>query len=277
MRSTGMEALDSRLGGIEEGSVFLVLGPDDVGKSILGLHFLIAGLEHDERCLLVTSADAKEVDGRGLYMGFSPGPLSEHRNLEILDIQEAIFERGAVAGRHAPVDTLRPVLRNGDGARPFSRVVIDDLNWFLQASHTPEATARAAMDLLQSSGVSSYVVVSTADLVALDEDLIEMISASAGAVMELQQLGRGRRRFVFHDVRQQSFSTEPFLYTLRSGGGFSEDLPAYDRQVDHELRRKVVILDESNVVGTEVLKALSTSFEVETFTDLDRSLVRLLE
>jgi FixJ family two-component response regulator len=119
--------------------------------------------------------------------------------------------------------------------------------------------------------------VSTADLVALDDEVLQTVADEAAAIFELEQTGRGRRRFTFREVRQRSFSTEPFLYTLRSGGGFSEDLPAYERQVDHDLRRKIVVLDEADVLGQDVLKALSASFEVETYVDLDRSLVKLLE
>lgn len=277
MRSTGMEALDSRLGGIEEDAIFLVLGSDGVGKSVLSLHFLLAGLEHRERCLLVTPADPEEIDGRGMFIGFSPGDLSDHANLTIVDVAAAIRDSGGISGRHAPVEVLRQVMRNGTGGVPYSRVVIDDLNAFLQTTHTPAATARATVDLLRDSGVASYVTVSTADLVALHDEVLDTVSEGAAAIFELERTGRGRRRFTFHEVRQRSFSTAPFLYTLRSGGGFSEDLPAYERQVDHDLRRKIVVLDEANVVGSDVLKALSASFEVETYVDLDRSLVKLLE
>lgn len=276
MRSTGMEALDSRLGGIEDGGLFLVLGEEGVGKSVLGLHFLVAGLYNRERCLLVSDADPTEIDGRGLYIGFSPGNLSQHPDLTLVNISDAVRDGGGAPGRHPPVEALRRLLadRNGNG---YSRVVIDDLNAFLETSHTPTATTSAAVDMLRGTAVSSYVIVSTTDEAAPDAEVLDTLSSTASAVLELQRTGRGRRRFAFREVRQQSFSTDPFLYTLRSGGGFSEDLPAYDRQVAHDLRKKVVILDEAGVVAPEVLKALSTSFEVVRFADLDRSLPKLLE
>lgn len=277
MRSTGMEALDSRLGGIEKGGLFVVLGPDSVGKSVLGLHFIAAGLDSHERCLLVTSADPAEIDGRGLFMGLSPGGLSEHPDLTIADIAAETVDRRGPSGRHAPVEALRQHLNGHDRSGAYARVVIDDLGAFLKHSHTPAATARAAAELLRSTNVSSYVTVSSADMTAPEEEVLDAIAGSATAIMELQRVGRGRRRFVFREVRQRSFSTEPFMYTLRSGGGFSEDLPAYDRPVDRDLRRKIVILDEVGVVGEEVLKALSASFEIKSFENLDQSLSKLLE
>lgn len=105
---------------------------------------------------------------------------------------------------------------------------------------------------------------------------LEELTDAASAVIHLEPAGRGRRRFTFSRVRQPAFATEPFLYTLRSGGGFAEDLPAYDREVEAGLRRKVVILDESGTVAGEVRSALATSFEVEVHTDLDGSLIALL-
>lgn len=277
MRSTGMEALDSRIGGIEEGGLFLVLGPDGVGKSVLGLHFIAAGLDHNERCLLVSSATPDDLDGRSLFIGFSPGGLSEHPGLTVVDISAEVDHRPGNAGRHPQVEALRRHLYGSGASGRYTRVVIDDLNTFLSGSHTPVATALATADLLRSGAISSYVTVANGDMVAPDEKVLDAVSDAASAVLELQWTGRGRRRFVFREVRQHSFSTEPFMYTLRSGGGFSEDLPAYDREVEHALRRKIVILDESGVVGDEVVKALSASFDIETFEDLDHSLGKLLE
>lgn len=276
MRSTGMEALDSRLGGIEEGGLFLVLGPDGVGKSVLGLHFVAAGLERGEPCLLVSSAAASEIDGRGLFIGLSRSGLSEHPDLAIADIAAETAQTFGGGGRHAPVEALRKHLDDGNGGRGYARVVIDDLNSFLEHSHTPAATALAATELLRSRGITSYVTVTSSDRVIPRDEVLGTVSKAASAVLELQPTGRGRRRFVFREVRQRSFSTDPFMYTLRSGGGFSEDLPAYDREVQEELRRRIVVLDEVGVVGEDVHQALSSSFEIESFQDLDSSLTELL-
>jgi KaiC/GvpD/RAD55 family RecA-like ATPase len=274
MHSTGVEALDSRLGGVDRGGFFLVLGPDGVGKSVLGTHFLIAGLDRRERCMLVTSDSAEELDARGLYMGFSPGPLSQHPALDRLNPRTAVDALGA-SHRHPPVEALRRAVQRGEGA--VSRLVIDDVNGFLRATHAVEATARALVDYLEQLDATAFLIVSAGDTAALDDSVMDLLMDSAAAVIGLEQAGRGRRRLVFHSVRQSSFSTEPFLYTLRNGGGFAEDLPAYDREVDVSLRKRIVILDEGGVLPPEVITALAVKFEVETFTDLNGSLSQLLE
>lgn len=274
MYSTGVEALDSRLGGVARGHFLLVLGPPSVGKSVLGTHFLVAGLDRRERCVLVTSDSPSEIDARGLYVGFSPGALSQHPSLDRTDGFGPANELGA-SHRHPPVEALQRVVRRGTAA--VSRLVIDDLNSLLRSSHAPEATATALVQYLQQLGTTACVIVSTADAYALDDTVLDVFQEAADAVIGLEQSGRGRRRLVFRNVRQASFSTDPFLYTLRSGGGFTEDLPAFDRQVDPSLRKRVVILDEVGALPAEVAEELAATFEVETFTDLNGSLSRLLE
>jgi KaiC/GvpD/RAD55 family RecA-like ATPase/DNA-binding response OmpR family regulator len=274
MHSTGVEALDSRLGGVERGRFFLVLGEDAVGKSVLGAHFLTAGLDRRERCMLLTTDRPDVVDARGMFIGFSPGALSAHPRLAVVDMRQAVATLGA-SHRHPPVEALRRAVLASD--EPITRVVIDDVNAFLRQSHSPDATARALVDVLAELHVSGYLIVSTADSVALGDRVLDVLADAAAAALVLESAGRGRKRLVFRSVRQTSFSAEPFLYTMRTGGGFAEDLPAYDRNVDASLRNRIVILDEIGVVPAEVVTALRGKFEVEIFTDLNGSLGQLLE
>lgn len=275
MHSLGVEALDSRLGGVEPGRCFLVLGDDGVGKSVLGAHFLIAGMDRRERCLLLTMDRADTLDARGMFIGFSPGPLSAHPGLVVRNLRRTVDEMGTATHRHPPVEALRRAVLAADEA--ITRVVIDDVNTFLRGVHSPGATARALVDCLAELGVSAYLMASTADSVALDDHVLDVLADAAAAAIVLESAGRGRKRLVFRAVRQASFSTEPFLYTMRTGGGFAEDLPAYDNAVEAELRKRIVILDEIGVVPPEVVAALRGKFEVEIFTDLNGSLRQLLE
>jgi KaiC/GvpD/RAD55 family RecA-like ATPase len=284
MHSTGVEALDSRLGGVQRGGFLLVLGEDGVGKSVLGTHFLAAGLDRRERCVLVTTDPPEALDARGLFVGFSPGPLSKHGSLQVVNPRTAQDELGTGMHRHPPVEALRRAIQagggatgSGRGAGPVARVVVDDVNGFLRGTHSPDATGRALLDLIEELGATAYIIISTADAVAPDDAVLDIFADSAAAVMTLEQAGRGRRRLAFRDVRQSAFSTEPFLYTLRTGGGFAEDLPAYDRTVEAALRGRIVVLDEVGVVPPEVIAALRGKFEVEIFTDLNGSLRQLLE
>jgi DNA-binding response OmpR family regulator len=282
MISTGVEALDSRLGGVARDGFFLVLGQGGVGKSMLGAHFLGTGLDRRERCLLVTTDPADEIDGRGLFTGFSPGPLSAHPCLERLDPGAAGHDPGGAPGgsqRHPAVHDLARALARApeDGAGPVSRIVIDDLADLLRGSHSPRAAAGALIELLGRSGAAAYVLADSGDAAAVDSGVLDLLAESAAVVVRLEQTGRGRRRITFPSVRQPAFSTEPFLYTLRAGGGFAEDLPAYDHEVEEPLRRRIVIFDEVGALPDEVVAGLEAEYDVKRFTNLSESLPRLLE
>jgi DNA-binding NarL/FixJ family response regulator len=275
MHSTGLEALDSRLGGIDRGGYFLVLGEDGSGKSVLGAHFLIAGMDRRENCLLVTADRAEVIDARGLFIGFSPGALSKHPALDVVDLRSAVEAPGGGSHRVPAVEALRRAIQAADG--PITRVVIDDVNTFLRGARSGIAAANALVECLAEFGVSAYLLASTVDSAALEPDVLDTLMGGAATTIALEQAGRGRKRLAFRSVRQASFSTEPFLYTMRTGGGFAEDLPAYDRTVAADLRRRIVILDEVGVVPAEVVTALGGKFDVEVFDDLNGSLRQLLE
>ena len=63
--SSGIEGLDRILGGgYPAHEIYLVEGEPGTGKSLVGLHFLRAGAERGERCLLITLSQSQKVIGR---------------------------------------------------------------------------------------------------------------------------------------------------------------------------------------------------------------------
>ncbi len=60
--STGIEGLDRILGGgFPSEEIYLIEGEPGTGKSLVGLHFLRAGAELGEKCLLITLSQSKEA------------------------------------------------------------------------------------------------------------------------------------------------------------------------------------------------------------------------
>jgi len=63
--STGIAALDETLGdGYWPGSTTLIAGPTGIGKTLMGLHFLFAGAEHNEPGVLATFEENQSQLGR---------------------------------------------------------------------------------------------------------------------------------------------------------------------------------------------------------------------
>ena len=61
LASTGVEGLDDILnGGLPRGRLFLLQGDPGVGKTTIGLRFLLAGAKAGERCLYITLSETEE-------------------------------------------------------------------------------------------------------------------------------------------------------------------------------------------------------------------------
>lgn len=130
--ATGIAGLDDMLhGGLRRGGTTLVYGPPGAGKTLLGLHFLHAGLRAGERCL---------------YFGFNeaPGALVSVAAAVGLDLWPHV-ESGALKVLWTPsVDHLADDLaeRAVSAAREMeaSRLVIDSLEGFRRSLLVKERT-----------------------------------------------------------------------------------------------------------------------------------------
>src|SRR5687768_5267900 len=58
---TGVEPIDSAIGGLEPGRAHLLYGEAETGKTTVGLRFLVEGLRREETCLLVVRYDAEQA------------------------------------------------------------------------------------------------------------------------------------------------------------------------------------------------------------------------
>jgi KaiC/GvpD/RAD55 family RecA-like ATPase len=270
MLSTGTDALDARIGGIPRGHHAVVSGPSGTGKSVLALHYIAAGLERGEPCLLVTGSDAETLDSRGMFIGFSPGAISRDPHLTVLDIRTAVSDEGVPLGSSGPAEILRQVVEGGG----FTRIVIDDLDAFGAAAISPtEAVAALARLLAETTDAGTMLVAPGEDYGVRFEALV----ASASAVLELERGDGDQRLLRLAALRQTAHSSEALPFILRSGGGICEVMARAPRTGRHEYAAKVVILREEGEVPADVLAGLGGTFEIEVFSNLDASLIELLK
>ena len=87
--STGVSGLDQILkGGLIKGRSYLVTGPPDSGKSILGLQFLLNGVQNNEDVLFISLCDAEnEVRENASLYGWDLNGV-EMLCLDLVDIME---------------------------------------------------------------------------------------------------------------------------------------------------------------------------------------------
>ena len=125
--ATGVEGLDRILGGgLPRGEIYLVEGEPGTGKSLVGLHFLRAGAELGERCLLITMAQSQEAIARlaashGWTMdGIEVHELSTENLVPGLGSEQVLFQTADVELG----ETMRAVQSVIEESRP-DRVVFD--------------------------------------------------------------------------------------------------------------------------------------------------------
>ncbi|GAA2513197.1 ATPase domain-containing protein [Pilimelia columellifera] len=155
----GVDGLGELMGGgIGAGEATVVLGPSGVGKTILGLRFVVEGLDRGERCLYVTFQDTAEQLIK-MASGFG------------WDLQTPV-DKGQLVIHHVPLgdldlDMLAAGVRRELEGRRTGRVVIDSLAEMVHAARELErfpAYARALTGLIRASGASLLITSETTTL-----------------------------------------------------------------------------------------------------------------
>lgn len=92
---SGIAPLDERLGGLEEGGTYLVVGAPGPEKMVAALQFVHEGVSNGERCLLVTNADIEGILGVANAWGFDLWEAWETGVLQIVGFKDD-FELRAI-------------------------------------------------------------------------------------------------------------------------------------------------------------------------------------
>lgn len=271
MITTGVEALDGRLGSLVAGATYAFFGPTAGGKSILGLHFLINGLERNERCVLVTRDESRSIDSDAAFVGYGPTALTAHPRLQVIRWPERLpTNTGA-----APGEVLVEWLAEQIGSELPRRLVLDDVESLVEYSHTPRALLQGMVHFIAKAGATTYVLVKTERDESFDRITYDPIVEHAAGTFVLRVSESGERTFVFHSPPRGTFRSEPLPYTLRTGGGFSEELRLTDSALDPADRKRVMVLDEIGALSAEVLSRLGDLYELEVLSNPAGALSKL--
>jgi KaiC/GvpD/RAD55 family RecA-like ATPase len=262
--STGVESLDSRLGPLKAGGIYVFLGPPAAGKSLLALHFLLDGLSRGERCVMVTRDEPAMVDSRAVYLGYNPRRLTEHPGLRIVRLPEPL----AAGLTMPPGEALAQWLsRSVEPERP-SRIVLDGIDTLADYARAPSQVEHEVTNFLQRLGATAYV------LLRDSVDHAAIMAGAAGA-FRLDVSEGGERRFSFQVPPAGAFRTDAFPYSLRVGGGFTEDMAMAAAELTPEERRRVMVLDDIGVLVPEVLARLEQMYDLTVMTSSSGALREL--
>jgi circadian clock protein KaiC len=233
--ATGIEGLDHiLLGGFPRNHVYLLQGDPGVGKTTLGLQFLLEGVRHGEVALYLTLSETKdELRAVGESHGWD---LSEVHVYEQLIGEQSLEEQDTTVFYPSEVElgqTIRAMLTEVDRLKP-KRVVLDSLSEIRLLAQSTLRYRKQILALKQFFGSRNITVLLLDDRTAEMNDL--QLQSVPHGVVELERYtplyGSARRRLQLVKVRALNFRDGYHDFSIRTGG-----IVVYPRLVAAEHRR----------------------------------------
>ena len=221
LAQTGIPGLDEILrGGLPRDRIYLVQGDPGVGKTTLGLQFLMDGAAKKERCLYITlSETAAEIHDVAESHGWSLGgieivELSAVEQSSVLE-ENTLFETAEVELH----ETTRVLLGHVERVNP-QRVVFDSLSELRLLAQSALRYRRQILSL------KAYFVGKGCTVMMLDDRTSEpgdlQLQSLAHGVIILEQVtpihGEDRRQLRVQKLRGLKFSGGRHDFTIRTGG-----------------------------------------------------------
>jgi CheY-like chemotaxis protein len=124
---SGIRPLDERLGGLEKGGTYLVVGAPGPEKMVAALQFISEGVRRGEKCLLVTNAELEGILDVAAAWGFDLRDAWKQGTLQIVGFRDD-FELRAIRSI-APEEVLEEL--NAIVGPGLSRIAVDPGSMFL--------------------------------------------------------------------------------------------------------------------------------------------------
>ena len=171
---SGVDGLDTILGGgFLQGTTILVEGASGTGKSVMGLHYLLEGLKHDEKGLLVITEESSQFISQ--YIN------SFNINVEKINYEQDIFLLDRVFSSTSIEEVISNVIKKVE-VNSIQRVVIDFVNTFIEFSDNLlvlKSQLRSMQNSLNMMGCTTILI--------LNEDQVGAISPLKTIVSSLVQ------------------------------------------------------------------------------------------
>ncbi|MEO8381072.1 MAG: ATPase domain-containing protein [Acidobacteriota bacterium] len=221
LASTGIEGLDYiLLGGFPRSHVYLLQGDPGVGKTTLGLQFLLEGVQHGEKALYLTLSETERelrAVGQSHNWDMSGVDVYEH-----LIGEDSLTEDDTTVFYPAEVElgqTVNALLQAVDRVKP-SRVVLDSLSEIRLLAQSTLRYRKQILALKQFFAQRNCTVLLLDDRTAEYNDL--QLQSVPHGVIELERYtpvyGAARRRLQLVKVRGLNFRDGYHDFNIKTGG-----------------------------------------------------------
>jgi circadian clock protein KaiC len=251
--ATGIEGLDYiLLGGFPRNHVYLLQGDPGVGKTTLGLQFLLEGVRNGEGALYVTLSEThRELEAVARSHNWD---LTGVQIYEQLIGEDTLEEEDSTVFYPAEVElgqTVHAILKVVDESRP-QRVVLDSLSEIRLLAQSTLRYRKQILALKQFFANRNITVLLLDDRTAEFKDL--QLQSVPHGVVELERYtpmyGAARRRMQLVKVRGLNFRDGYHDFAIRTGG-----IVVYPRLVAAEEHR-AILPPESLPSGVAALDAM---------------------
>ena len=235
--ATGIEGLDHiLLGGFPRNHVYLLQGDPGVGKTTLGLQFLLEGARHGEGALYLTLSETRdELHAVARSHGWDMTGVDV---FEQLIGEQSLEEDETTVFYPSEIElgqTIKAMLTEVDRLKP-KRVVLDSLSEIRLLAQSTLRYRKQILALKQFFSSRNITVLLLDDRTAEVNDL--QLQSVPHGVVELERFtpmyGAARRRLQLIKVRALNFKDGYHDFAIRTGG-----IVVYPRLVAAEHRRYV--------------------------------------
>ena len=221
LAATGIEGLDYiLLGGFPRNHVYLLQGDPGVGKTTLGLQFLLEGARHGERALYITLSETRaelEAVATSHHWDMTGVEVYEH-----LIGEHSLTEDDTTVFYPAEVElgqTVKALLEAVERVQP-SRVVLDSLSEIRLLAQSTLRYRKQILALKQFFAARKMTVLMLDDRTAEYNDL--QLQSVPHGVVELERYtpvyGSARRRLQLVKVRGLNFRDGYHDFNIKTGG-----------------------------------------------------------
>lgn len=274
MIPSGIAPLDDRLGGLVPRRTYVLTGAPGTGKTVACLEFLGAAFDAGESAVLLTTDDPTDLIAQGQYLGMDLDRQLADERLVLLRYQLDFTRRFARApAPEIAFDELRQLI----GDRAPSRIVIDSVAPFLEASTASGTGIQALMSFVDSLGATALVTY-PADLAGLYDRRLEPLVQRAGAIVHFScERDRGYRM----ELRKARFavsSTAPMAFVIQPGIGIVPVADSKHRRandVSAEAARRILVIGADRLLADDVLPALRSRYDVNVRATLASAFAEL--
>ncbi len=273
---TGIGLLDDHIGGFLKGKPYLVFGEAGSGKSLLGLQYLLRGLDSGEAGICLSLERPADLIAQGLSLGLDIEPGVARGDLIFLEYDHNVTGRILRYGWKPFLEQLAPFRLE----RTIRRIVFDPI-LPLVAGTTEEGRLRYDLRYLAETLEEwewTPLFLNDRGATQGHPSLYRVVSEICSGVFELQDevenLESNKYLFI-HKLRQPSDRLRKIPFSIRQGTGLVETASkpteaaalAAGSAVASSGRRKVLLADDDPFVRSLLKKALREEFDVAMAED----------